>query len=266
VTPVDAPAIRGRTVGDESAGVPAAPGTALGSQWGIVYQRALVVNGTHYRYRLVGEYHPRPSTGAERETGRETAANGSAADDDTAGERESTSVRLDAFADGRRVWQRTTTDGGVEVRYERRAATLDSAREGVFTDRTEEYVARYLSTSRTRLTRDGSLDGPLLVVATGEPQRLGGNVTGYRAVATVRESGLVVALDVRYRLTVDGETRVVEFGFELTRVDEVDAVRTPDWYGEAVETPTGTPTGTGTEAPTPTPSPTGTPSAPPERD
>lgn len=251
--------------GDDLLGDTAAPGTAYGSQWRDVAQLVTVVNGTHYRHRLVGAY----EAPAERVDGDGRSNGSTAGGGEGKGERGEDEegdlrlVRADAYADGVHVWRRI--DGGT-VAYSRRVATTTGGGEGVFADRAEGYVARYLSAGRTTVTRtDPGMQSRagFVVTARGDPQRISGNVTDYRAVASVTPDGLVASLEVRYELTVDGETRVVEFGYDYRQLDAVSAseLERPDWLREAItavddgvesggtgDDPGGDPDGTSTDA------------------
>jgi hypothetical protein len=154
---------------------------------------------------------------------------------------EAWSVRYREYADGESVYREET--GAASLSYERfrlsRVRTAD-----VFTDRASVYVERYLTTTEVDVTEVLIGGSPAYRLrATGTPTQLEANasspgdaalrfpgetISNYSAVAYVRWSGIVVALDVSY--TVGG--RAVQFSFSY---DAIGATRpaAPPWYDEA---------------------------------
>jgi hypothetical protein len=184
----------------------------LDGEWDRSWQAIGAENGTHYRQTVSGL----------RATG-----NGSEF------------VQFSAYADGRYEYRRLPTDG--EGFYLRRPATLDAVGEGVFTDRAERYVARFLATNRTSVevleyAEAGERHRVYTVVATGDPARLvlgaDATVSDYRAEATIRPDGLVETLEVQYTVRNGSTIRDVRFSMRYDDVGGYD-VTEPQWMRDA---------------------------------
>jgi hypothetical protein len=83
------------------------------------------------------------------------------------------------------------------------------------------YLRRYLdtSTSTAQVVRSGN-ESRYRITATGNPDRISADVTGYRAVATVNRSGLVTSLRVEYTWQRPDGPRRIRFELQYTEVED----------------------------------------------
>jgi hypothetical protein len=158
-------------------------------------------------------------------------------------------VQFSAYADGRAEYRLVVDADGAA--YRRRPVPRDGADEGVFTERAEEYVARFLDTNRTEvevltLEEGGDTVRVYRVIATGTPAHVPGALD-YRAEATVRPSGVVSMLDAQFTVVEDRERRYARISI---RYDDLDGyeVTAPNWLGDARNATAGT-----DDSPTPAP-------------
>lgn len=143
------------------------------------------------------------------------------------------SVVYDDYADGEAVYRRY---GGENQTPRFGRLELNP---GLISDATGSYVARYLSTPNTTVTRER---GIYRVVATGAPSYLDVPAADYRAVAWVSPDGFVYRLEAEYEpaaTTVgsdepaaEGGTTTYTFAFSYDEIDVTDADR-PPWYERA---------------------------------
>jgi hypothetical protein len=144
---------------------------------------------------------------------------------------ESELVQYTVYADGSAVYRRA--DGREGPTYERSPVPVTDDGFGPHTERTQEYLRRYLETPEVRVDRPSWNPDVYRLVATGQPSSADRDVSNYTATALVTEAGFVSELTVEYTLPeADGE-RTVRFRFEYAAVDET-TVRPPGWYDEAV--------------------------------
>ena len=166
---------------------------------------------------------------------------------------------ISRYADGSAEYLRR--DNGTAVTYDRRSRSRGPS----VTGNVQSLLERYLDTreSDVRVERNDS-ETRLRVRAVDPRQRLGDSVSGYEATASVRQSGFVESLRVRYARERDGERFPVRVVFSYDDVGKAEATP-PSWYDDArtatgtdAETATPTATETTTRNGTATTTPTGT--------
>ena len=137
-----------------------------------------------------------------------------------------TRVRFSQYADGRREYTRQLDSEGDPV-YSSRAFVPE--RGSPFTRITTAYLTNHMDASRSELSRVIYRGREVyLASASGEPHRITGNVTDYRANAVLYPDGLVVDFEATYNITTNGSTRHVSVRFTYDAIDETTVTR-PEW-------------------------------------
>lgn len=174
-------------------------------RWDGVWQHAVVESEETWLYTVVGY---------------ESRANGSEL------------VQYTLYTGGEFVYRRADTRNG--TRYDRYPLRVDDDGYGVHTDRSHQYVRRYLSTTAVEVDRVSWRPDEHRVVATGRPRYVDGNVTNYTATAFVHESGFVSELTVEFtrEAAADDDDRTASFRMEYAAVGDTET-RPPGWYDEA---------------------------------
>jgi hypothetical protein len=140
-------------------------------------------------------------------------------------------VQYTLYTEGEFVYRRADTRNG--TRYDRYPLRVDDDGYGVHTDRSRQYVRRYLSTTDVEVDRVSWRPDEHRIIATGSPRYVDGNVTNYTATAFVHESGFVSELTVEFtRETAADDDRTASFRMEYAAVGDTET-RSPGWYDEA---------------------------------
>jgi hypothetical protein len=134
------------------------------------------------------------------------------------------------YADGEFAYRRVGE--GANASFDRDPVRATRGGGEPMAERVRGYLHRYLTTTVVRVHRPTRHADAYRVVATGQPTRLGREVTEYTAVASVAPDGRVSRLRVEYTSREGVEEETVRFQLEYTVVDGV-TVRQPRWYDEA---------------------------------
>lgn len=140
-----------------------------------------------------------------------------------------TRVRYAEYADGRREYTRRLDAEGDPVYA---ADQLTPRLESPFTRIATAYLTNHMDASESELSRVIYRGREVyLVSASGDPHRITGNVTDYRANAVLYPDGLVVDFEATYDITTDGSTRHVSVRFTYDAIDETTVTR-PGWVDD----------------------------------
>jgi hypothetical protein len=137
------------------------------------------------------------------------------------------SMSVGVYADGETVCRRVGTGNQTTC------VTGPAMRAGRFSNQVEHYLAAYLASNQSGLSRSVvNQTAVYTVTATEQPIRLKGTISNYTATAVVRQDGLVRSLNVSYTRHRDGTRRRVQLTVTYEAIDGVE-LHPPQWYSAA---------------------------------
>lgn len=146
----------------------------------------------------------------------------------------STSLAVNIYADGETKFRQARLDN--ETTYQRYPIETTGDATG-FTSDVREHLLRFLAGDDSSVECVATLAGTddcfaYRVLVTGAPAAVHAGASDYRAVAIVQDDGVVVSLDVRYTVPLDGERVPVRFQLAYDDLGET-TVAPPTWLPTA---------------------------------